>query len=235
MKTLAGRGRKRAEWKNSLHNVLLEEFIRLRACGVKVSCDILRGWALEMLQDDSFSVTADDVIQATGKSVDEAIDAYYIQDLLRRYNIFNRMRNGKKQINHTQTVRSHREVAFHLGVLMRSHCDEKWDARNIDNYDESHFVFVMENGRVLDFKGEKSVSYAEVSSGRDKFTVCLRISGAPQCFIEPAMVIYQNNLRRYPILAVAPQPGICYRSQPRVWMDQQLFTEYFKEPNTLTA
>ena len=96
-------------------------------------------------------------------------------------------------------------------------------------------MFDMENGRVLDFKGEKRVSYAEFSPGSNNFTLCTRISGAPQCFIEPAMVIYQNNLRIYPIRGVAPQPGICYRSQPRGWMDQQLFAEYFKEPKAISA
>ena len=61
--------------KNSLHTALLVESRRLRACGVKVNCDIVRVCVLEILQDDSFAVTADDMIQATGKSVDEAIDA----------------------------------------------------------------------------------------------------------------------------------------------------------------
>ena len=99
-----------------------------------------------------------------------------------------------------QTVRSFRKVAFHLDKLKMDYRDQSWDARNVENYHESHFVLDIENRRVLDFKGAKIVSYAEVSSGIDNFTVYMRISGALLCFIEPAMVIYQINLRRYPIL-----------------------------------
>lgn len=40
-------------------------------------------------------------------------------------------------------------------------------ASDVKIFDESHFIFDMENGRVLDFSGKTRVTYNEVSSGRE--------------------------------------------------------------------
>lgn len=64
-----------------------------------------------------------------------------------------------------------------------------------ENYDESELVFQMDNGKFFDFEGEKLVTYAEVSSGRDKFTACTRKGCAPDYKIETNRLLFQNRNR----------------------------------------
>jgi len=94
----------------------------------------------------------------------------------------------------------------------------------------------MDDGRCLDFQGSKRVSYAELSSVGEKMTVCVRISGAPEYKIEPALIVFKNQKRSYPIRGVPDNiDGVAYRSQPKGWIDQNLFPEYFKETKIIEA
>ena len=66
-------------------------------------------------------------------------------------------------------------MAHHLGQMRDDYVN--WlDQCTVENYDETHFVFEMDNGRVLDFKGAKRVTYSDMASGRDKLTLYLRKS-----------------------------------------------------------
>ena len=46
----------------------------------------------------------------------------------------------------------------------------------VENYDKTHMVLDLEDGRVLDFQEKANVTHADVSSGRNCFTVAMRIS-----------------------------------------------------------
>lgn len=98
------------------------------------------------------------------------------------------------------------------------------------------FAWTWKKGIVLDFNGSKHITYAELSSGRDKFTVCVRVSGGTQCKIECTMLVFRNGHRNYSTAGLPDDiPGICYRTQPKGWMDQKLFPAYFSEPRTIAS
>ena len=128
------------------------------------------------------------------------------------------MRTGNKSLSDEKTALIHNHIAHHLGIIKREF-DEGLDESTVENFDETHMVIDMGNGRVLDFQGSKHVTYADVASTRDCFTVCMRISGGPQGKIENLLVIFENPSSNYPIAEITDDvQGITYRSSPKDWM-----------------
>jgi len=73
IKSLIGRGRRRPLWKNVLHQVLREEFLRFRSAGVKINRAFLRDAAIGLIADVPVTVTAEEIEAETNKSVHELI------------------------------------------------------------------------------------------------------------------------------------------------------------------
>ena len=104
----------------------------------------------------------------------------------------------------------------------------------MESFDETHIVVDMDNGRILDFQDSNRVTYLDVASGRDCFTVCMRISGGQNVRIEKPLVILQNPNRNYLISGILDNvDGITYRSSPKGWMTAQMFVNYFTDPNII--
>lgn len=69
------------------------------------------------------------------------------------------------------------EVVTHLGYITGLLNSGSMDENDIDNADETHFVFKVDNIRTLGFSGTDDVMYAdEVIEGKG-FTMFVRISG----------------------------------------------------------
>lgn len=106
----------------------------------------------------------------------------------------------------------------------------------VENWDETHFVFNMNNGKTLGFVGDEKVKFADVSSGGEGITMLVRITGGPSAEIRPPFSIFENSQRNYPIQGVADNvPGVSYRTQPKGWMDQRVFLELMDEPRFIAA
>ena len=86
----------------------------------------------------------------------------------------------------------------YLGIPKRSY-DEGLDPFTVGNLDETHMVMDMDNNHVLDIQRTQNITYADVSSGKDCFTVCFRITGAEGGKIEAPLVIFQNPKSSYPV------------------------------------
>ncbi len=82
-------------------------------------------------------------------------------------------------------------LAHHLGSLKEAY-DNGLDESTVENVDETHLVVDMDDGRVLDCQGIKRVAHSGVASGRDRFTICMRISAGEHGKIEKSLVIFQN-------------------------------------------
>jgi len=114
-----------------------------------------------------------------------------------------------------QIAKNNKFVAYYLGCIKRAY-DNGLDESTVENSDETHMIIDMDNGRVLDFNGKKRVTYAEVSGGRDNFTVCMRISGGVNGKIEKPFVIFQNRTSNYPMMNVPDDvEGVTYRTSPK--------------------
>ena len=97
IKALRGRGIKCQWWKKILHQVLSDEFSRLRSVGVKINSDFLLQTAISLVRDDeTVLITDQEVIESSGKELSEAISMNFVYDFCRRYNITTRIRTGNK-------------------------------------------------------------------------------------------------------------------------------------------
>ena len=152
------------------------------------------------------------------------------------HKIVMRAQTGKLLTSPEQELRLEKAVAHHLGVLQRGFASGVFREENIENADETHFVFNMDNGKTLGFRGDMSVKYADVVSGGDPITMMVPLSGGPGAMIKPPMLVFKNINRSYPISGVMDNiSGVCYRSGPKGWTDRTVFKAWLEEPRAIRA
>jgi hypothetical protein len=75
-----------------------------------------------------------------------------------------------------------REVARHMGVLMRDFENGVLDENCVENGDESHFVINLESGQTLGSIDDNKIRYADVISGGVGTTMCVfQTAQEPNC------------------------------------------------------
>lgn len=84
-------------------------------------------------------------------------------------------------------------VAFHLGALKRGFDSGALQNDMVENADETHSIFNMDNGRTLGFRGQDRINYADVVSGGEGIPMMVRLTGG----VSPG----QSDDHRDPILA----------------------------------
>ena len=172
---------------------------------------------------------------ANGQEPINVIDRIWVRSSAQRFNIVERCITGKRKLSELHVLKSNREMAYYLGQVKQAY-ENRLDQNNLENYDETHFVFDSEDGWVLYFMGTKRISYSDLSSGRKKFTVCQRISGGISGKIEVPFCVFKNRDRNYPIVGVPDNvDGIMYRTQSKGWMNRTLFLQCFATPEFITA
>lgn len=60
-------------------------------------------------------------------------------------------------VSQEKQIHLHKSVAFHLGELKSDFESVLLNVDHIENDDETHFVFNMDNGRTLGFLGDTKV------------------------------------------------------------------------------
>ena len=75
------------------------------------------------------------------------------------------------------------------------------------------------------------VKYIDVVAGGEAMTMVVRISGGRGSSLEAPMIIFTNANSNYPIRGLEDSiPRVSYRTGPKGWMDQSIFSQYFMEP-----
>ena len=93
------------------------------------------------------------------------------------------------------------------------------------------FIVNMDNDKASGFRDDTSVKYADVVVGGEAMTIVVRISGGCRSSLEAPMIIFTNGNSNYPICGLKDSIlGISYRTGPKGWMDQSIFSQYFMEP-----
>lgn len=234
-KALAGRGRKRASWVLFLHDQLVEEFRRFSKAGVSFDSSMVRNMALDILEASDSEFNSSYVDPVDNKPIKQKITCRWIQSFLERMQIVLRVPSGKPLLSDKKTEFVHRSVAYHLGVVCTRFREKSLDPDMCGNMDETHLIIDMKRPRILGFRGEGTLKYADVVSGGESMTLVLRISGGANAKLHPAFLIFQNDRRSHPIRGVADDvPGVSYRSSPKGWMDRVTFKEYMKEPRAIS-
>jgi hypothetical protein len=226
-----GRGRKREDWVLWLHKELHEDWQRLRKAGVQFSLPVLQAHAKNILRKSEHpEYHADMIHEKSGKKLVEKITLSWIQSFCDANGIVVRSKTGKLSVSPEKREFIDRSCVYHLGIVKRAFENGDLKEEMVENWDETHFVINLDNGKTLGLIGEKSIKYADVVSGGEGMTMLVRITGGPSACIQPPLMIFQNSNRSYPIRGVPDDvPGVCYRTQPKGWMDMQLFREVVQE------
>lgn len=146
-----------------------------------------------------------------------------------------RLQTGKLMPSAVKQELIDREVAFHLGFLMRGFKDKTFDEDCVFNADETHFCVNLDDGRTLAMKGDTGVKYSDVVSGDVGMTMMFMLGGGTKPRFEIPMVIFQNNRCSHPIQGVPDSvPGFYYHSGPKAWMDTPVFEEWLGEPRVMS-
>ena len=232
-KALIGRGPKQQAWVQWLYPILKDEFERLRALGLKFNKALLGKLAQDIILRSENETFHRSTRNKKGKRIIEVVEKqHFIDQFCVKNRIVIRKQTGKLQLSNEKEVYIAKTVAYHLGQLKRDFDSGKLDENYVENMDETHFVFNMDDGKTLGFIGDNEVKYADVSSGGDPMTMVVRISGGANARLERTMMIFMNKERNYPIktLPLHEIPdSMAYRTGPKGWMDRQNFVEWIKE------
>ncbi len=164
VKALAGRGRKRQYWVEHLHSVLLSEFERYSSSRVQLSRGIIQHIALQLLQEPDSPFTAYEIDPVSNKQLSSYITLKWVDAFLNRHNIVIRKQSGSLSRSPTHTKFIEGNVAFHLEQLHRLFENGNLDENMVENVDETHYIFNMDDHETLGVRGVKKVSYADVVS-----------------------------------------------------------------------
>ena len=100
----------------------------------------------------------------------------------------------------------------------------------MENIDEAHFVFNMDNDHTRGLRGVDSVNYADVVGGSDGFTMVLRLRGGTNARLEAPFIIFKNRDSNYPMMNLPDNfEGVSYRTQPCGWMENNVFLQWLQE------
>ena len=138
--------------------------------------------------------------------------------------------NKTKSPRFTQYI--DRQIAYHLGVVSRSFQNGEIDENWVENCDETHLVYDLDDMTSFVRKGSE-IKYMDVVSGSKGMTIMLRLTGGPNAKLMAPFFIFQNYSENYPIRGIPPIEGCPYRTQKRGWMDRNMFLEWLSEPQAI--
>ncbi|ETK84350.1 hypothetical protein L915_10678 [Phytophthora nicotianae] len=128
-KALSGRGRPRSKW---------------------FDASLLRQVAKRILHDPQAPRADED-----GAELSTKITSRWVQTFLENNNIVLRAATGKRLVSPQKVEDIEKQVAYHLGKLMRGFESGLYDENAIENIDEIHFVVDFDDSETLGFGGEK--------------------------------------------------------------------------------
>lgn len=230
-KTLEGRGRKRATWVLWLHDELLGEFSRLRSIGVKFLAKMLLALAKEILmRSTQFEFSPYRREARSGKCLIDMLTLSWIQAFMARFNIVVRTQAGKLLVSLAKQTYIQQTIAFHMGELQRGFIQGDLHEDLVENVDETYFIVNMDNGRMLGFRGDDAVKYADVVFGGLGMTMVVRVSGGSNGIIHSPFMIFQNDKCSYLIRGCLDNVlGVSYRTTKKGFMTGIIWNEWLNE------
>lgn len=193
VKTLSGRGLKRAEWVKALHEDLVNEFEIAPAASVKISPSVLKQIAISLIPRAPLRSSYAATVQLNNIPIVNKITSGWIQVFMDSHDTVIRRETGKLSVNTEKQLHIQKSEAFNLGTLRRGF--ENWELHEdlIENADATHFVFNMDNGRTVGMRGDEKGEYADIVVGDEGVTMMVCITGGRNAHIEPYMLVFKNQ------------------------------------------
>ena len=145
-----------------------------------------------MLQNPESPFSVDEVGSVSKKRLSIQITLKWVDAFLSRYIIVIRKRSGSLSRSPAQIRFIEKTVAYLLRQLQRLFDIGDLNESMVENMDETHFIFNMDNQKALEIQGVQKVNYADVVSGGDDFTMVLRLCGGVNVKLEDLFLISKN-------------------------------------------
>lgn len=130
----------------------------MRRCAVKFNSNLLLHVARKLVVESTSGPYGSKMRDPkTNKLVADHINSKSVERFMFAKGIVCRVQTGKLSPSTSKTELIEREVAFHLGVLMRGFTDESLDENCVFNADETHFRLNLDDGHTLVMKGVTQV------------------------------------------------------------------------------
>lgn len=88
-----------------------------------------------------------------------------------------RAQSGKLSVNAEKQEQIEKSIAINLGTMKRAFDSGELCEDMVENADETHFVFNMDNGKCVGFRGDQTVTYADIMAGDEGITVMVGVTG----------------------------------------------------------
>lgn len=158
------------------------------------------------------------------------LTAFWIQSFFERFEIASGAHTGMYSFSPTKQNKIEMSVTAHLGYVSDSFCRKLIKAKNVENDDETHFMIIADNKHTLRFSVDKGVKYSDVVSGREGFTMDLRLTFCHDAIILPPFMVFQNVECNYTIQNVpSTVPEASNHTEKRDWMDRTVMSQCLSE------
>lgn len=153
---------------------------------------------------------------------------------MRHQKIELRVQTGNLHVSPQKEDQIEKSYSFYFGVLKRGFGSGQLNEDSIENSHERHFIFNTDDGKTLEFAGDKHAKYADVVCGREPITIMVRLSGGRDATVHPPMLIFKNGARSYPVRCVPEDvPSVCNRTGITGWMDEAAWKDWQSEPRAI--
>ena len=145
VKALHGRGTKRQDWVEYLHQILLHEFEWISSSYVQLSRSLIKSVALTLLVEDGAPYTSSNADSTTGRLIAEYATMKWDDSFLNRFNVVTRRQSGALSRSTSQTSFIERKFSFDVVSLQRRFDSNLLDENVFDDVDETQFAFSLDN------------------------------------------------------------------------------------------
>ena len=96
-------------------------------------------------------------VRVGGASLLDKVTIRWVQTFMSCHDIVVRRQAGKLAMSPDKQLFIDKTVAFHLGELKRGFDSGSLNEDMIENADETHFIFNIDNGRTIGFRGDEEI------------------------------------------------------------------------------
>lgn len=130
--------------------------------------------------------------------IKDKISIRWIQTFMEVQNLVCRRQAGNKAASPEKQLFIDETVACHLGCMKRSFASGEINEDMVENTDATHFIFNMDNGRTIGFRGQEDIKCADVVSDDEGIIMIVRVTGGAHDGIAAPCWCFKTKIARTP-------------------------------------
>lgn len=170
------------------------------------------------------------ISRTSEKNIMQLVTKRWVQEFMTHSNIVMRAQCGKLQISPVAQEKLKREIVFFLDVVAIDVSSVALSEGEVENTDETHFIFDADNVKTRGFCVDSEVRYTDVTSGGEEMIMMVGLSGGKPTTIDPPFMIFEKEDCNYRIRRVTNDiTGACYRTGPKSWTNKRVMVQWLEQ------